>query len=343
VSQDVLESPLVALSAGQAEALAADLFGVRGRASPLTSERDQNFRLTAGDGAQYVLKISNPAEDAAIAEMQTLALRHVASRDDGAPTPRVIPTTSGELAATYAGPSGHQIVRLLTFLPGVLLHQAPPSAAQRRSLGAAHARLTRALEGFSHPAQDYVLLWDLKQAASLLRLLPHVVEPARRRQCERALDAFDARVAPRLGSLRSQVVHNDLNPHNVVVDPADPDRVSGILDFGDMVRTPLVCDVAIAASYQLGGAGLDGLCDYLAAFHAILPLTAEELSVLYDLVAMRMAMSVLISEWRASLHPENADYILRNHPSAARGLARLAELGREAFDQAVGRALEASR
>lgn len=333
MTQDVLQSRPAALTEAQAGALARDLFGVVGQASALTSERDQNFRLRADDGAQYVLKIANPAEDAGVAEMQTLALIHVAERDAGVPTPRVVRTRAGGLSAVHAG----QTVRLLTFLDGVLLHQAPATPAQRRALGAAHARLTLALQGFSHPAEDHVLLWDLKQAADLRRLLPHVPDAGRRAQAQAALDAFDANVAPALSALRWQVVHNDLNPHNVVVDPDDTDRISGILDFGDMVRTPLVCDVAVAGAYQLGGAGLDGFCDYLGAYHAALPLDAVERRLLHDLVVMRMAMSVLISEWRAALYPENAAYILRNHPAAARGLAQMAEIGREAFDRAIHR------
>jgi Ser/Thr protein kinase RdoA (MazF antagonist) len=343
VTQDVLESRPAAISAAEAEDLARTLYGLEVQARPLTSERDQNFRLRMADGAQYVLKITNAAEESAVSEMQALAFMHVAAADEGLPTPRLILARGGKLMGVHHAAEGDRSVRLLTFLDGVLLYQAPPSAAQRRSLGAAHARLGLALRGFCHPAQDHVLLWDLKQAAGLRKLLPHVGEATRRAQAELALDAFDARVAPRLPDLRGQVVHNDHNPHNVVVAPDDTDRVSGILDFGDMVHTPLVCDVAIAASYQLGGAGLEGLCDYVGAYAAVAPLEAAELNLLYDLVAMRMATSVLISEWRAALYPENAEYILRNHPAAVQGLANLAALGREAFDAAVRQACQGTR
>ena len=156
----------------------------------------------------------------------------------------------------------------------------------------------------------------------------------RRAWAQEVLDTFETRIAPRLSGFPAQVVHNDLNPHNVVVDPDDTERVCGILDFGDMVATPRICDVAIAASYQLAH-GLDALCDYVGAYQAALPLDPAELDALYDLVAMRMATSVLISEWRAGRYPENADYILRNHPAAVRGLERLAESGRAGFDAAV--------
>lgn len=334
MTASALESPPASLSTAAAEALALDVYGLAAQARPLVSERDQNFHLRARDGAEYVLKITNAAEDPAVAEMQTLALRHVAAADPGAVVQRVVPTASGALSAVLPGPTGDQIVRLMTFLPGVMLHRAASTPAQRRSLGAAHARLTLALQGFSHPAQDHVLLWDLKQAPSLRRLLPFVGDAGRRALAEAALDRFEARVAPILPGLPAQVVHNDLNPHNVVVDPDDTDRVCGILDFGDMVATPRVCDTAIAASYQLAH-GLEALCDYVAAYHAALPLAPAELETLYDLVAMRMATSVLISEWRAGRYPENAEYILRNHPAAVTGLERLAHAGRAAFDAAV--------
>ena len=46
--------------------------------------------------------------------------------------------------------------------------------------------------------------------------------------------------------LRAQVVHNDLAPTNVLVD--DRLAVTGIIDFGDLTRTALICDLAIAAA-----------------------------------------------------------------------------------------------
>ena len=142
-------------------------------------------------------------------------------------------------------------------------------------------------------------------------------------------DRFDADIAPALPGLRWQVVHGDLNPHNILADPAGPDRVTGILDFGDMVRTPLVCDLAIAASYRIDPAHpLDSLSDFAAAWHATDPLTGAERALLPDLVAARMVTTVAITARRAARYPANAAYILRNVPSARAGLAALATLDR---------------
>ena len=159
------------ISAEAAAVLADQMFGLRGEAHPLTSERDQNFRLVAEDGAEFVLKIANPAEDPAVVEFQTQALHHIQRRDPTLPVPRVVSTRTGEPAGRLEQPGeAPRIVRLLTFLPGAMLHQAPATPALWRSLGAMHGRLDLALSGFSHPAADYELLWDLKHAGKLRAL-----------------------------------------------------------------------------------------------------------------------------------------------------------------------------
>ena len=49
-------------------------YGLRGKLSPLVSERDQNFRLDATDGRQFVVKIAHSAEPAQITDFQIQAL-----------------------------------------------------------------------------------------------------------------------------------------------------------------------------------------------------------------------------------------------------------------------------
>ena len=47
-----------------AERVARERFGVDGRATELTSERDQNFRIESASGARIVLKIANAPRSA---------------------------------------------------------------------------------------------------------------------------------------------------------------------------------------------------------------------------------------------------------------------------------------
>lgn len=300
-------------------------WGLEGRLAPLTSERDLNFRLTTAGGS-WVAKIANSAEPPEQTRFQNRALRHLAKRDPGLPVPRLCATRDG--ADDVILPGGHAM-RVISWLEGTPLAMAPRSVAQARGMAAGLARLGLALRDFHDPAADHVLQWDIKNAARLRAILGDVTDPALRRLCAGVLDRFDA-IAPDFAGWRWQVVHNDLNPHNVLVAPEDPDRLAGIIDFGDMVRTPLICDLAVAASYQVGSEDpLARFINFVAAYHAVVPLTAPERAALFDLTATRMVTTVAIASWRAARQPENAAYILRNFPSAQAGLTAFASLERD--------------
>ncbi len=336
----LLTAPAPRAGDAEAEALARGLFGVAGRAARLSGERDLNFHIVPEAGPGWVLKIGNATEDRGVVALQGGALRHIAARDPELPVPRVCATRGGEddAFATLESGTSH-VVRLLTFLPGDPLHGSPPSDAQAAALGRCLARLGLALRGFAHPAARHDLLWDLQQAPRLHALLPHVADPRRRALAAGVLDRYEHHVAPRMAGFRRQVVHNDFNPHNIVVDPADPARVAGVLDFGDMVETPLVNDVAVAASYQVGADDpLGRVAALVGAYHAVSPLRREEVEVLPDLLSLRFVLSVVIAEWRAALHPENRAYILRNLSRAAAALDLFARIGPEAVRRPLARA-----
>lgn len=306
-------------------------WGVSGRLQRLTSERDLNFRIATG-GQGYVLKLANLAEPTDVTDFQTRALLHLASA--GLPVPQVVRTLDG--ATEVETPNGR--LRLLTYLEGTPLHAAPRSAGQRRAMGTLGARLARAMAGFTDPAADHFLQWDIKQAARLAPLLSDV-DPVYRPLCQTVLDRFNAEAAPVLPALRWQVVHSDLNPHNILVAPDNPDRIAGILDFGDMVRTPLVCDLAIAASYQVDPAApLPSLIDFTAAWHAENPLTKEEARLVPLLTQARWLTTLAIASHRAARWPGNATYILRNAPAARAGLTAFADIPADAAQTAIARA-----
>ncbi len=320
-----LSTPPPVLTLAQAAGLAEHHFGVTGDLSPLTSERDLNFRLTTPHQT-CVLKLANAAEPPQVTAFQTLALLHLSHSP--LPVPRVIPTLQG----TTEAETPHGILRLLTWLHGHPQHLTPRSLTQCAAMGQAAARLTLALQGFHHAAADHVLQWDIKQASALRPLLPFITNDLRPLATE-TLDRFDRDVALHLPHLRAQVVHNDLNPHNVLVDPQDPSRITGILDFGDMVLTPLICDAAVAASYQIDpGNARTSLQTFAAAYHATLPLTAQEAALLPDLTATRMLTTLAIASARAARYPDNAAYILRNVPTAAAGLQALADAPRQILE-----------
>ena len=336
---DVLTTTAAATSSAEAERLAHDHFGVSAIASPMTSERDQNFHLKARNGAEYILKITNPAEDGQVIRFQTQALQHIATVDPEFPVPRVLPTLRGEPLVAL-GEQRPRIVRLLSFLSGVPMGTVPRSPAQRRHLGRALARLDLAMRGFSHPASAHELAWDIKQASRLRPLLGHVPDAAGRALAASFLDRFEENALPIMPKLRAQVIHNDFQPYNVLVDADDHDTLTGVIDFGDLVHAPLVDDLAVACAYHLTDSPgpVDFAAELVAAYHALLPLQPEEIDILFDLIAVRLVITVAITGWRAARFPENREYILRNNPRSWSGLTRLAGLPRQAAQRVLRQA-----
>ena len=139
---------------------------------------------------------------------------------------------------------------------------------------------------------------------------------------------FREHAASVLPGLRYQLIHNDVNPQNVLVEPTGT-WVAGIIDFGDTIRAPLVQELATACAYRISDCTrpLDAPIDIVRAYHAIHPLTERELDVMYDLIVARLIVIIAITRWRAGQHPENGAYILRNHRRARIGLERVAAVG----------------
>ncbi len=315
------DPPAVPLS--ELKALVAEQFGIRGELTPLVSERDQNLRIDTGDGS-YVLKVSHPDEDPALLDMQAAVLAHLA-RLGATGIPRIVPTRSGGPMAeiTINGVAHH--VRLVTWLDGTLLSQSPRSAAQLHNLGRFMGELTRHLQGFGHPAAfrpDFV--WSLDHVARLRPWTEAIADPADRARVEALFDRYEARIAPRLAGLRASVLHQDANDHNVITDPADPERITGLIDFGDMAFGRTINELAITLAYAI----LDtddiygAMRSVIGGFAAEFPITEDEAELVCDLMRMRLAASVCISSHQGRQHPDNP-YLLVSQGPAFRALERL--------------------
>jgi len=334
--QKLLTTSAPAFSKVDAVRIAAGHYGIHAEARPLVSDRDQNFCLDANDGKRYTLKIANHTDQPEAIDFQNRAMLHVAERDASFPLPRVIPSRNGQLHCIAEGHGGTHIVRVLSWLEGTILDKAVSNARLLDQLGRLLARLDLALKDFDHPASNPLQLWDMKRAAALCDLLIHIKEPGLRVLISQTLDRFVSHVKPTLDTLRTQVIYNDLNLGNVLLDKTQPARISGIIDFGDLVKSPLIIDLAVAAAYQLsdGDDPLAGALPLIAGYHAVLPLQSVEMGLLTDLIRTRLITSLLINTYRTKLFPENSEYLLNSYVSAKNFLINL---DRQRADKALER------
>ncbi|QIE44479.1 phosphotransferase [Pseudohalocynthiibacter aestuariivivens] len=342
---DLLSHDAPAISVERAADLAMEIYGITGTIRPLSAEKDANFHISLASGQEALLKITNAAEDRAVTDMQTAALIHLMAVDPSLPVPHVCQTLSGAASHIITEPTGQaHVVRLLTYLNGTVLSMAEDGSGLYHDIGALLARLTRALRGFFHPAGGHLLQWDIKQAHRLRPMLAAVEDSDLRGRLTRLLDRFDAEIAPRLPNLRAQCVHNDFNPHNLLVDAPRATRITGIIDFGDMVHTPIACDLAVACSYQIanGPRPMDHIAKMITGYNSVLPLEDAEIEMLPDLIRLRHATTLGIGAWRARRYPQNAEYIQRNGAASLRGLNALDQISHADVINALQAAMRAS-
>jgi 4-aminobutyrate aminotransferase-like enzyme/Ser/Thr protein kinase RdoA (MazF antagonist) len=296
-------------------------YGIDGELTSLDSERDQNVRVATAHG-EWVVKVANAAEPAAVVDLQRVVLEHLADVDPGLPVPHIRPTLGGEAIDRWPTEGGEHLVRCVSWLPGRPLAASARTPALERALGRAAGRLTKALSGVMHPgAHRPDFLWNLDHAQRCRAWLSDIAAPADRDLVERALDRHARRAVPHLERLRAAVVHHDLNDHNLLV---AGDEVTGIIDFGDLHMGRQVNELAVLLAYTL----LDAP-DLVATTRQVVsgyvehqPLDELELQVLFDLVVARLAMSVAISSHRSRQFAGN-DYLTISQRPALRLLGRL--------------------
>lgn len=320
-----------ALTPAEAEEIVERRFGRGGAVRPLPSERDQNFLVRFSDGKRAVLKIAHAGEERDTLELQNVALHRLAERAPGIALPRVLPAADGAEIVEVAGPEGERYwVRLLSWVPGTVLALVRPHTPELlESLGRLIAQLDSGLEGLDHPAAHRDLKWDLARADWIRDHLDAVGDSARRTLATRALERFESDVAPALGRLPAGTIYNDANDHNLLVRGEDPwsRRVTGAIDFGDLVYSAIACDVAIAAAYgSLGKPDpLAASARVVAGYHALHPLSAAEIDLLDALIATRLAVSVVNAAVQRAAVPDNA-YLTVSEAPAWEALERLSAL-----------------
>jgi Ser/Thr protein kinase RdoA (MazF antagonist) len=335
---DLLAHDAPEITLDMAADLARDLYGISGSIRPLSAEKDANFHIRLDSGEEALLKVTNAVEDRGVTDMQTAALMHLAEVDPSLPVQRICQTLTGASSAIITGPSGDaHVVRLMSYLGGTILSTATPGPGLYHAMGTLLGRLTLGLRGFFHPAAGHVLQWDIKQAHRLRPMLDAVEDGALRARLTTTIDRFDAEIAPHLAALRAQVVHNDFNPHNLLVDAAHATRATGIIDFGDMVHTPVACDLAVACSYQVtsGPDAMAHIAQMIEGYADLMPLEDAELDLLPDLMRLRHATTLTIGAWRARRYPANADYIRRNTAASLRGLNMIDQIGVTAVQETL--------
>jgi len=318
-------------------------YGVQGVLHRLAGERDQNIRVSTARGDTYVLKIAGPRERVETLDFQTAALDHIRREDANLGVPRVIATVNGELRTAVESNEGPALqARLLTHVPGVPLDSAEHlTEATLRSVGQLIGRVLRSLERFEAPVSQDFLPWDVLNGLVVRdEFREHNLPDCLEDLCAPFLDRFATESLPQLRALPAQVIHNDLHSGNILCDPQDTARLTGCIDFGDMVCRPALMELASAFG-EFAGSFSDPLNDFRTVLEGVrehVELPDDLLGLLYDASLARAILCAQIATFRireANVDPE----IEASHlPWAIASVKAISAVGRDTFSSNLSQA-----
>ncbi len=300
------------------ETVVSDIWGIKGDLTRLDGEYDLNFLVSGKPGC--IVKVMRPGCDAGFVEMQCLAIQHIRARAPGIPIPGVVATRAGDLFALIADEDGQErVVWLLDKADGSTYARfRPQSPDLAHQIGSILAKMDRALVDFSHSGLDRDFKWNLVQGDWIATNTSVISDPERRKVLDGIAQKFE-RIKPTLASLPKTAIHNDVNDYNILVSGTltDAPQVTGLIDFGDMCAAPRVCDLAIAGAYLV----LDHdqpetmLAAMVSAYHAEYPLTPTEVDLVWPLLEMRLAVSLVNSAQMAIENPEDPYVVISQGPA----------------------------
>ncbi|XP_075915571.1 hydroxylysine kinase-like isoform X1 [Petromyzon marinus] len=342
------------LNESRAAELVERLYGVSvAGVSPLASYVDQNYRVLARDGRQFVLKVTNTRDSQRpqLLEVQMAMMSFL--RERGFPMQEVVDNVSGKIMSLEnidCGEGEKEFnVRLLTYLPGVPLSRVLADGSLYYQVGKLAASIHQALQQFEHPflhsLQRDDFIWNLSNTHLLEPYLFTLDGDPNQGLVREVIAKFREEIQPNLHKFTRCIIHGDFNDDNILVqevaagseqqqqqqqgpksaEGAPRHRVSGIVDLNSMMFGYHVYDLAMAIMYMMveSGEAMEAGGHVLAGYESVQALTEDERRAVYFLVACRFCQSLVMARYTILRYPQNADYLLI---TARTGWVKLREL-----------------
>ncbi|MDH5356674.1 MAG: phosphotransferase, partial [Gammaproteobacteria bacterium] len=307
----------------EATLLVSQLFNLDGELRVLNGERDLNYLVTT-DSGKFVFKIANEHESESILECQHLVFQRLAKSSVFSHQTISQESVNGRVIESIEDKSGKQhLCRLLNYVEGRLLSEVNPHFPELLyDLGSTLATVDQSLLDFEHPALDRPLLWKMHEVLDTLNKFKPLLASREKRTL---VEYFESRFGESLPELENQLrrspIHNDANDNNILIegDSAWQQQVSSIIDFGDMVYSWTVTEPAVAAAYAMLGKDhpLDAAVAIIRGYHQQLALNPAEIQIFFDLICMRLCMSVCVCAHQRSLDPDNQYLSISEKPAWA--------------------------
>ncbi len=297
------------------ENLAKEHYGLSVTAKMLNGYDELNYFLTDTNNNRFILKVSDDIQSYPFLDAQVKIIEHLSHSSIASKFQQFCINTKGNELTLIIIDGKKYYLRILSFLEGTFwVDKSNKSASLYSELGSFMGTMDKDLQNFSHTAMHRHYIWDISRASDANEKLKYIKNHERRRIASYFLLLFDMEVFPQINLLRHAYIHNDANDYNVLVDET---TVTGLIDFGDMVYTVLINNLAVACTYAMlaNEDPLTAASLVVKGYHESYPLTTNELDVLYYLIASRLCISVTQSAYNGSLDNTNEHHFITEKPA----------------------------
>ncbi|MCY1719049.1 aminotransferase class III-fold pyridoxal phosphate-dependent enzyme [Prolixibacteraceae bacterium Z1-6] len=273
-----------------------------------------NYRVEDGS-EKYILKVypDNKNElDFAGAENEVLL--HL-QKERNSCFPHPLENPANELLSPFEENETKKYARLLTFLEGTFLGETEHSKELLKSFGSFLAQMDVQLKDFrNYVVEARTLKWDLQHFLLNEEYVSYISNPSEKKIVAYFFQQYKENVLPVLPALRKQIIHSDANDWNTLT---QNNRISGLIDFGDLCYSHLINEAAIALAYALMGKDdpVEWAVPFLEEYNKVYRLEEKEVDVLYWLIAARLCTSVCNSAYEKVQRPENTYIQISEKPA----------------------------
>ena len=267
----------------------------------LNSERDFNLKIETKNKKKFVVKISNSSEDYKILQLQDSLLNYLLKTKIKNNIPRVIHRSIHTISDDK---NRKCYLRILTYLDGEMFADKQENLLLCKNLSRFLGYLSLSLIKFKNKAAKRNFIWDSTRIDWIKSNINLFSDKKKREIIKMVLDSYQKNIKKKLNQFRYSIIHGDANNYNIVV---KKNKITGLLDYGDSIFAPTVCELSVALAYTLMNSDeIIDKCYYMVKeYNSIYKLNKIEIEAISTLISTRLAITVTMAAIQKKKYPDN--------------------------------------
>ncbi len=287
----------------------------------LNSERDCNLKIFTKDKKKFVVKISNSSENIKILKLQDSILKHLSHQ----PIRENVPQIMHKKINTINDIKNEKCyIRVLSFLEGDMFAVRQNNDELCLNLAIFLGNLSLSLKKFKNISAKRKFIWDSSNISWIKQKVNLFEDKRKFKVLNSVLNSYEKNIKNIKNNLRYSVIHGDSNNYNIVV---KKNKVVGLLDYGDVIYAPTICELSVALAYSL--MNCDNIIErslmMIRAYNNVFPLKKNEIKSISTLIASRLLITVTMAMTQKLKYPKNK-YLTISENDAWRLLYRLSKI-----------------